>query len=349
MFKKNIRFMILSLLIAVFSIWAVSSMSSNFTVAQLCDDLTDANMFWIGLALVLMPGFIIFEGFAVASLVKGLCGKKAYRKGIVYGAADVYFSAITPSASGGQPASAFFMMWDGITAAQTTVILLVNLIMYSLALLLCGAVAFICAIPLFLSYDIFAMVLIVVGIFAMFGLLILFILLLKKEEIIRKIAYWLIKLGSKIHIIRKPEKYVEKLDRLTSQYKNSANAMKGKRKILLEALFFNILQRLSQSMVTVCVYLGMEGNLRHAFKVWLVQMLSALGSNSIPIPGGMGVADYLLLQGLEKIEGVDSVVNLELVCRGLSFYGCVVTSIVIILVGYLLRIRKNNPLKEENK
>ncbi len=334
--------MILSLLIAVFSIWAVSSMKSNFSVQQLIEELSDAKVFWIVLALLLMPGFIIFEGFAVAALIKGLSGKKNYVKGVVYGAADVYFSAITPSASGGQPASAFFMMWDGIAAPDTAVILLINLIMYSIALLLCGGFAFATGFGLYLAYDIPAKIPIIIGICTMSGLLIFFVLLLKKEEIIRKLAHLLIKLGSKMHIIRNPQKYMERLDRLIRQYKSSARAMKGKRKILIEALIFNILQRMSQSLVTVCVYLGMNGSLKNVFRVWHVQMLSALGSNSIPIPGGMGVADYLLLEGLEKIEHVNRIVNLELVCRGLSFYGCVAASILIILFGYVNRMRRSS-------
>ena len=60
--------------------------------------------------------------------------------GFVYSAADVYFSAITPSASGGQPASAYFMLKDGIAGTAVMAALLLNLIMYTLAILTIGLV-----------------------------------------------------------------------------------------------------------------------------------------------------------------------------------------------------------------
>ncbi|MFR2128888.1 MAG: hypothetical protein ACLS4M_06675 [Eubacterium ventriosum] len=49
---------------------------------------------------------------------KVLCGtfgyKRPFRKCLVYSSSDIYFSAITPSATGGQPASAYFMMKDKV-------------------------------------------------------------------------------------------------------------------------------------------------------------------------------------------------------------------------------------------
>ena len=55
-------------------------------------------------------------------------------RGVLYSAADIYFSAITPSATGGQPASALLMVGDGIPTAVTTVVLLLNLAMYNLSI-----------------------------------------------------------------------------------------------------------------------------------------------------------------------------------------------------------------------
>ncbi len=336
MFKKNIRFMILFLVIACLSIWAVSSRSQSFSINQLLMELSHAKPGWVGLAILFMPGFIIFEGLAVSCLTKGLSGQNHPIKGIIYGAADVYFSAITPSASGGQPASAFFMISDGIPAAHTTVILLVNLILYSISLLLFGSIALIFGRNIFMAIDLPGRVLIIFGTIVMIGLLAIFWLILKKENIIYAIFFFFIRLGGKLHIVRKPQKHIDKLERVTRQYKNCSEAVSGKRKMLLMALVWNLLQRFTQSMVTVCIYLAMDGSIEKAGQVWNAQMMASLGSNSIPIPGGMGVADYLLLQGLGTVKGVKNVVNLELLSRGLSFYGCIIVSIVIIIGGYLL-------------
>ena len=50
-----------------------------------------------------------------------------------------------------------------------------------------------------------------------------------------------------------------------------------------------------------------------------------LGSNFVPIPGAMGIADGLLLDVfMELCEGAASATNLELLSRAISFYLCVI-------------------------
>ena len=77
-----------------------------------------------------------------------------HKDAFVYSAADIYFSAITPSASGGQPASAFFMIKDGIPATTVMAALLVNLIMYTLAVISIGVFAILAFPKIFLNFSV---------------------------------------------------------------------------------------------------------------------------------------------------------------------------------------------------
>ena len=114
--KNKIICFIVTLILAVFTIYAVFS-GGGISVEEL--------VAWLG--------FIYFEGEAIRVIVAHMGYPAKRSHGFLYSAADVYFSAITPSASGGQPASAFFMMRDGMPGAAVMTALLVNLIMYTLA------------------------------------------------------------------------------------------------------------------------------------------------------------------------------------------------------------------------
>jgi len=60
----------------------------------------------------------------------------------------------------------------------------------------------------------------------------------------------------------------------------------------------------------------------------------------------MGVADYLLMDGYGLIVNNDElVVNLELICRGMSFYGCILTSGLIVLGGILLHKKRDKNVR----
>ena len=140
--QQNLKKIIGVIVVSVFAIITIYTVfrGSGISLNELMASLKEASWEGILLASVSMLGFIYFEGEALRVLVRhmGYSAKRSH--GFVYSAADVYFSAITPSASGGQPASAYFMLKDGIAGTAVMAALLLNLIMYTLAILTIGLV-----------------------------------------------------------------------------------------------------------------------------------------------------------------------------------------------------------------
>jgi len=330
--------MIVSLLLAVFTVWVIASRTKSYSLPDMVRALKHCNMVWMVAAIASMFCFILFEGMSLECLIKGLTNTKKNHDGVLYSAADIYFSAITPSATGGQPASAFFMIQDGIPAAQATVILLINLIMYTLSLLVIGLFCCILRPRLLFGFNLVSMIFIVIGYVVLICLTLTVMLMLRKEKWIRKLATLLISVGSKLHLVRNKEKKLEKLEHLLEQYKECSTIVQGKSKLLRKVFAFNLLQRIAQISTTMFVYLALHGKLWHAFNVWSIQAMVSVGSYCAPVPGAVGVADYLLLNGLKMIPKVPSVANLELLSRGISFYACVLISVIIVIGG---NIRNN--------
>lgn len=101
--RKKIFWAIASVFIAILSIWTVVSQSKHFSFEILMSFIRNANKGWLFMSFVCTFGFIWFEGFALVRMARHFGYKTSGIDGTVYGGADVYFSAITPSASGGQP------------------------------------------------------------------------------------------------------------------------------------------------------------------------------------------------------------------------------------------------------
>ena len=174
MFKKKIPWMILFLVLMIISIWVIISKSGSYSMELLIDTIKNANIIWLILACLAMFLNIFFEGKALDILISALNrsehNKQIKSHGLLYSAADIYFSAITPSASGGQPASAFFMNRDGITMAQSAVILVSNMLLYTISLAFIGIVGFIISPHNFWDFDTPAKVLILIGSLFIIGL-----------------------------------------------------------------------------------------------------------------------------------------------------------------------------------
>ena len=76
MLKQKFPWMVLFLVLAVFSVGTVASQSKSFSLTLMLASLRTANPLWMILAVLAMFGFIYFEGCAFSVLMKGLCPER---------------------------------------------------------------------------------------------------------------------------------------------------------------------------------------------------------------------------------------------------------------------------------
>lgn len=338
--KGKLLWSLLFIIIAAATVWAVASQSREFSLSDFAEYIKGASKPWLAAALAAAAGFIIFEGEAVRALCRGLDYKSKHRSGFVYSAADIYFSAITPSATGGQPMCAYFMMRDGIPGAVATVILIANLTMYTSALLAIGAVTILIAPGVFTAFGTLSKVFIIVGGIIQILFTVLFVFLMKNGHALRKICAGVLRFLCRLHILKSEKKKLEKLDSLIENYCLCAELMQSRKKMLFKVFILNLFQRISYISVILFTFLASGGNACDAFKVWAMEALVVLGSNSMPIPGAMGVSDYLMLDGFRAMVPGANAANLELLSRSISFYFCIIVCGITTLAAYLICMRR---------
>ena len=337
--KRKGFWTVVAILLAALTIYAVFSQSGGISPEELWETLQGASWPLLVISVFCMMGIIFFEGEAVRTILKGVGYPRTHRQGFLYGAADVYFSAITPSASGGQPASAFFMVRDGCPMVIVTAVLLLNLVMYTLAVVSIGLVCIVARWDIFFRFGLPSRILIVAGFLSLSGLSVLFFFMLKKQAFLFGIARKTLDFLGRHHLLRHPQKLYEKLDHAQKEYAICVKLMAGHKRMLFSAYVLNLLQRLSQVGVILSVCLATGGGAKVLAELFPTQMYIILGSNCVPVPGGMGVTDYLMLDGYGQLFPASYAFQLEMLGRSLSFYCSVLVSAITVLVGYMA-IRK---------
>ena len=344
--RKRLLWSLLFVLIAVLSVWAVIGQSDSFSFAGFAKYITSSMNPYLMLALLSVFLYIFFEGFALVRIAKSLGHSKNAAQGTVYSAADIYFSAITPSATGGQPASAYFMIKDGIPGSVVTVSLILNLVMYTLSTLTFGILGLILEFDVFLSFSVVSKILIISGIVVQGLLSTFFILVLKKSVILYKLGCGGLTILKKLHIIRETDTKKEKLRKSLDSYSSVAKAIGGRRRVIFEAFACNLLQRGFLVLVFVFTFLATGGALSSALDVFCIECLVFIGCNAIPVPGAMGVTDFMLLDGFGGIMSAEAAEYLGLLSRSISFYLCVILCGILILFRYLqIRFRRSEKTK----
>ncbi len=337
--KSRVLWSFAFVLIAGLTVWMVTSQTRSFSFSAFLDFLKGADLRYIAAAILSMLGFIIFEAAAIKCINKAFGYRHSLRSGAVYSSADIYFSAITPSATGGQPVSGMFMVRDGIPAATATATLLINLAMYSFSILVIGIFSLIIHFNVFFDYFGTVSKLLISFGFVIQVLLTLFILMLIfGERLLHGMCRSAIKLLGRLHLIRRVDKKLQKLDCSMTEYRACIEMIKdaGALPQLIKAFAFNLLQRISQISVTMFAFLAVGNSFSLADEIWSMQNFVVIGSYCAPIPGAMGVADLLLLDGFGKLMTPDAAANLELLSRAASFYLCTVLCGVTVLIDFLI-------------
>lgn len=338
--KKIISFVIF-LCIAIASVIAILSFNKSFSIQEFISFLKNASYLWIFLAFLSVFFYILLEGLSLVVICKSFGYKKKKKDGFFYSAADIYFSAITPSASGGQPASAYFMLKDGIPIPIITVALLYTLLMYSISIIVLAFFLFLLYPSAFFGFDFLAKVFIIVGFFFQFFLVLLFYALLYKKELLNRICSKVLKLLTKLHLIKNAEEKQEKLNNTMKKYQEASLMIKEKKGVLIRVFLLNLGQRIFQIATVVFVFLATKGSVSEALLVGAIESLVITGAYCAPIPGAIGVTDYLMLNGFKKLMPATAAVNLELLSRGISFYCCILICGVAVLVKFWLLKRSS--------
>lgn len=295
----------------------------------------------IGVALVLI--YLFTEAIYIKISLKSLNSKISLWQGFVYSCTEFYFSAITPSSTGGQPAQAYYMSKDGVPFTKSSVILILNTITFKFVLIIMGLFAIIFYPRLIFNNSIVFTIVFIFGIVCNITMIIVCLALMYSKKWINKIAIFLINIGAKLHIIKNKEAKLEKVQSYIAEYHESANYIKNHLSVAFKITILTVFQRLAMFSIAYVVYRSFGLNTFSYVELVVIQIGVALAIDSLPLPGGIGASEALLLLIYKKLFSENLVVPAMLVTRGLSYYLCLLLSGAVVLENHLrLLFRKEN-------
>mgnify|MGYP002516618636 FL=1 len=297
---------------------------------------------YIVLAVGGMLVFLLAEAFSLKNIARKFGYKTKFISAFAYSSADAYYSALTPSATGGQPASAYYMVKDGVDAGSTTFILVFNLLGYTAAIFVLGVAAFVISLFTsaggwaFLDFSVLSKVFIIVGVVMQAFLIWLFIACLHHPGAVLKTGGALISLLAKLKFSKKPDVLREKLGAMVEKYRYCGVQIKKHRSLFLQTLLLNVLQRGAQVAITAFVFKAAEPQ-TDMLHVFALQCFVLLGYNSMPLPGGSGVFELLYLNVFSTVAFFDKpfLVVAVMVTRVISYYGCLIFSGIVTLIYHV--------------
>ena len=303
--------------------------------------LKESRGWCIAAAFVCMLISVIAEGGALWLISRRLGHKTKAHQAFAYASADIYYSAITPSSSGGQPASLFYMVRDGMDGGMAGFTLVFNTLAYSAAIVMIGIFVLIAGPATFGQIDgHFSRVLIILGFIFQALLVLLVLTCMLFSRLPRKLGNAFIKLGKKLHVIKNQQKWHDKWNGVIDKYRHCRAELRKHWMLILPVLLLSLLQRAALMLIPcfICHAAAPEMPLCDLF---ILQAYVVLGYNSLPLPGGVGAFEYLYLHVYNAHFNEAFILSAMMVSRVISFYFRTILCGLYTLVYHAVGLRKS--------
>lgn len=340
--KKNLIYVgILILLIAITFYFIFRSYDLNETLKV----LHTADKLWITFAVTANLAFLVIGALNLKLVLRSIGKKVKLIKTLKYVLVETYFCAVTPSASGGQPMEMLEMKRDGIAFSSSTIVLIVIAIAYKAMLLVYAAGMFVLAQNGIINSLGNLKWLFKLGVVLNFGAVAFMMMALFCGDFFRKLMLGILHFIDEKHPLKKYDAYVDKINYLMKNYREGAAHILKHRKMFYMVLLLTFIQRGCRFAVTYLIYRAFGLSLESLTTIVLMQAIVSVAADMMPIPGAVGISETCYLRIFGSVFGASFLVPSMVLSRGISFYGVVVLSGLVVVILQLGSLTVNKGKK----
>ncbi len=300
---------------------------------------------WLIPAVACVVAFIGGESVIIRLLLRSGGYTLSRGRCFLVSSAGFFFSAVTPSAGGGQPMQVYFLSREKVPVPVAAVTLMAVTITYKLVLVIVGLGALIAGWG-FLRYHFDGVMFFFwLGLTLTVGFTALLLILVFHPHLARVMMDKGHRLLEKLHILREKPSRREKLLQAMERYHQTAAYFRSHMGLMVLVLAITFLQRFALFTVPWLVYrsLGLTGCSWQALA--LLQALIAVAADMLPLPGGMGVTEMLFLTVFAPVFG-ELILPAMVLSRGVEFYCRLLLSAAFTVLAFVV-LGRNNSKEDE--
>ncbi len=323
--KFNIIILVLITLLVLYF-----SLKDNFN--ETLTQIFTMNPWYLLLALIFLVLFWIFRTYPMYSFCKKINNDFKFLSAFQLTLRTQFFNAITPFATGGQPYQIYYLKHAGLDYAESTSVVLENFIVYQIALVILGLLAFISnhIFPIFKKVELLSYLITLGFLINTLVIVVMFVIAFSK-----KINKFLINLGinilTKLRLVKDKEKKLKEWDINISKFNKSAKILLKNKKSFAANIIYNFIALSCLYLIPLFILYSM-GEF-DAFNPGISIVTSAyvmiIGS-FVPIPGGTGGLEFGFIKFYGSFISGSMLSALMLVWRFITYYlGMIVGAIAL--------------------
>lgn len=278
--------------------------------------------------------FIWGESIIIHYLMRTLGTRLKKWTCFLFSSIGFFFSCITPSASGGQPAQIYYMRRKNIPIPVATLVLMIVTITYKAVLVLVGLAIIVFGQGFMHHYltgilPVFYLGIVLNVLCVGFMLILVFHTTLAQSLMEKGLG-----LLEKLHLMHYKQSRHEKLNAAMETYKETAVYFKTHKHVVLIVLAITFAQRFALFLSTYFVYLAFGLSDYAVGTIVILQAVISISVDMLPLPGGMGISEKLFLTIFAPVFGAQFVLPGMILSRALSYYTELLLSALLTILAH---------------
>lgn len=324
--NKNIFNVIFLLAVFTLTLWCIFG---GEDMGRVLSYVRTVNPWYLLAGIICVVTFIWGESIIIYYLMRTLGYQVKAGRCYLYSFIGFFFSCITPSASGGQPAQIYYMKKDRISIPVSTLVLMIVTITYKMVLVLLGLAVLIIRPPQVMKYLEPEMGWCYLGIFLNVVCVAGMLVLVFHPNLAKKIITGGLRILERIHIVKAIPARMEQLEKSMDKYNAAAQYFRTHIRVVVNVLLITFVQRLLLFFITWLTYRGFGLREISMPVIVLLQGMISVCVDMLPLPGGMGISEKLFLGIFIPVFGKALTLPAMIVSRGISYYSQLLISAVM--------------------
>lgn len=281
---------------------------------------------WILAAIGFQLLYMLIEAVIIYYFIHIDYKNFTFRNAVKVSFEGLFWCAVTPSSTGGQPMQIYLLHSMGVDIGYGTSRLVQKFLIYQVVLTSISVLAFVykfrdfagaMSSPLVIAFIVigFGSQLIITG---------ALILISFKPAITKKFIFFIARLLSKIKIIKDIDKKTANIEKQLDLFHESNSELYKHKKTLAVTAVLTFLQFLAMFTVPYCIFRSF--GLSHATPIDMIssQAFVNLVSGMIPIPGASGAAELGFTAFFNNFFTPETLKSATLIWRLINYYGVVI-------------------------
>ena len=293
--------------------------------------IINSNKLFLFLAFVLYFISFAIDSFSFYMIIRKYTNKYSYSSTLKLNMMTKFFNGVTPLSTGGQPIQVYELYKNKVKLDDSANIVVQFFIIYQIAIVIFSTIAIIFnhIFHIFVK-NLFVKKLVIVGyIINLVVLLILFLISFNKDFNFRIINFF-INVLSKLHIVKKKEKAIEKWRKKCDNFYKSAMTLKENPGILIYGTLLQIIQLIILYSIPFMISKAVIGSsdLTLITSIVTCTYVNLIGSYII-IPGASGGIEYGFIKLFSNFFKETFILSITILWRFTTYYFPVILGAII--------------------